>query len=63
MANQISLKLAMVKRWVKILTGSSATAIKQGKGRLYSTDFIKGYYNDLTGKVGEGTILDKNGIQ
>lgn len=62
MANQIALKLAMVKRWFKILTGSSATAVKQGRGRFYSAEGIKGYYNDLTGKVGEGTLLDGNGI-
>lgn len=62
MANQISLKLAMIKRWFKILTGSSATAVKQGRGRFFSTDCIKGYYNDLTGKVGEGTLLDGEGI-
>ena len=62
MANQISLKLAMIKRWCKILTGTSATAVKQGRGRVFATDNIKGYYNDLTGKVGDGTLLDKNGI-
>lgn len=62
MANQISLKLAMLKRWFKILTGSSATAVKQGKGRFFSSYSIKGYYNDLTGKVGDGTLLDENGI-
>lgn len=62
MANQISLKLAMIKRWCKILTGTSATAVKQGRGRMFATDSIKGYYNDLTGKVGDGTLLDKNGI-
>lgn len=62
MANQVSLKLAMVKRWFKILTGSSATAVKQGRGKYFDTKSVKGYYNDLTKKVGEGTSLDNEGI-
>lgn len=36
--------------------------LTQGEGQFYSTDEIKGYYNDLRGKVERTTTLDKNGI-
>ena len=56
------MKTALFKRWLNILTGKSATAVRQGKGKFYAVDKIKGYYNDLTLKVGNGTELDADGI-
>ena len=52
----------LLKRWINMLTGKSSFHVKQGKGKCYSKTEIKGYYNDLTNKVSDKTILDKNGI-
>lgn len=60
--NQLQMKINMLKRWLNIICGKSATAIKQGKGCSYSTIEIKGYYNDLTGKICQGTKLDEGGL-
>lgn len=62
MANQVTMKLKMFQRWLRILNGKSATAIPQGIGQCYSKTEISGYYNDLTGKVGQGTLLDDDGL-
>lgn len=50
------------KRWINIALGKSAVAVEQGVGKCYSKSEIRGYFNDLTGKVSPGTLLDKNGI-
>jgi hypothetical protein len=51
-----------MKRWAKMLTGKSSFHVKQDVGKFYSKVEIKGYYNDMTNKVSNKTILDKNGI-
>lgn len=55
-------KRALIRRWLNIILGRSATAVKQGVGKYYSATEIKGYYNDLTLKSGSGTELDENDI-
>lgn len=55
-------KMTLIKRWIGILSGKNRVAIKQGPGKYYKKDDIAGYYNDLTGKVNERTLLDKTGI-
>lgn len=60
--NQLSQKIAMFKRWAKILGGKTAVAVEQGPSKYFSTTEIAGYYNDLTGKVSSNTLLDDNGI-
>lgn len=57
-----SLKLVMIRRWISILLGRTAVAVPQGVGRAYSLTEVKGFYNDLTRKVGNGTDLDPEGI-
>ena len=52
----------LLKRWINMLNGKSSFHVKQDKGKCYSKTEIKGYYNDLTNKVSEKTILDENGI-
>lgn len=52
----------LIKRWINMIIGKSSFHVKQDIGRYYSKNEIKGYYNDLTNKVTEKTILDKNGI-
>ena len=54
--------LRLFKKWVKMLGGKSVFHMKQGKGKIYSTHEVNGYYNDLTCKVCASTLLDKNGI-
>lgn len=58
----LSGKIALIKRWLKIVTRQNCVAIKQGEGKNYSKDEIAGYYNDLTGKVNSETLLDDDGI-
>lgn len=60
--NQFRKKLAMFKRWKKILCGESVLASSQGKGKIFSVSEVKGYYNDLTTKVNDKTLLDDEGI-
>lgn len=54
--------IKLMKRWSNMLTGTSAFHVKQGVGKFYSKEEIRGYYNDLTNKVSDKTVLDKNGI-
>lgn len=54
--------IKLFKRWFDMLTGKSIFHVKQGVGNFYSKDEVKGYYNDLTGKVNQKTKLDDNGI-
>lgn len=58
----INSKIALMKRWGKIIFGKNLVAINQGIGKVYSIDRLEGYYNDLTGKVSNKAILDSNGI-
>lgn len=60
--SQLLQKAAMVKRWLKILTGKTEVAVDQGPGRVYEIGHIAGYYNDLTGKVSPNTLIDADGI-
>lgn len=53
---------ALICRWEKIITGKNRVAIDQKRGKLYKKNRIAGYYNDLTGKVNEQTLLDDQGI-
>ena len=62
MSGMLKLKLTMAKRWISILTGKTAVALPQGKGRIYSLAEVKGFYNDLTLKVGDSTDTDESGI-
>ena len=54
--------LKLVKRWINMLLGKSQFHVEQGRGKCYSLSEIKGYYNDLTNKVSDKTILDDKGI-
>lgn len=55
-------KITLIKRWIGIISGKNRVAVHQKKGKYYSKEKIAGYYNDLTGKVNEKTLLDSNGI-
>lgn len=55
-------KIQLIRRWMNIALGKSAVAVEQGVGKCYSRDRIRGYYNDLTGKVSPATLLDDEGI-
>ena len=56
----ISVKL--IKKWMNMIRGKSVFHVTQNEGKYYSLDEVKGYYNDLTGKVTSTTLLDLNGV-
>lgn len=47
----MSISLYKIKKWTKMLMGNSISHVDQGVGKIYSTDKIEGYYNNLTEKV------------
>ena len=55
-------KIKLLKRWKEMATGKSSFNVEQGIGKIYSTEEIKGYYNDLTNKVSNNTVLDSHDI-
>lgn len=55
-------KITLIKRWIGIISGNNRVAVIQDVGKIYSKDDIAGYYNDLTGKVNDKTLLDDKGI-
>ena len=55
-------RITLLRRWMGMLLGKSRVATEQKSGELYSRQDIKGYYNDLTGKVNDQTLLDEQGI-
>lgn len=54
--------IRLIKKWLNMFSGESIFHVEQSIGKCYSKNKIKGYYNDLTNKVSEQTILDNNGI-
>lgn len=57
-----SQKIAMVRRWALMAAGRTSVAVPQGKGRLFQSNEVSGYYNDLTGKYLANPELDGAGI-
>lgn len=47
----MAINIIQIQRWTKMLVGRSVEHVNQGIGKVYSKNEIKGYYNDLTGKV------------
>ena len=62
MQGQLSQKVAMLRRWGRILGGGTTVAIEQGRGRASEPGQLLGYWNDLTGKVSADTLLDSEGV-
>ena len=56
------ISIALIKKWKRMLEHNDVLHVEQGKGQFYSVDKIKGYYNDLRGKIERTTTVDKNGI-
>lgn len=52
----MSLSVYNIKKWTKMVTGKSILHVNQPKGKIYSKNLVKGYYNDLTEKVLKGNI-------
>lgn len=59
---QLSQKTTMLRRWAKMLGGGTAVAVEQGRGRVCVPGELRGYWNDLTGKVSPDTLLDGGGV-
>lgn len=55
-------KITLIKRWIGIMLGKNRVAVVQSVGKYYRKGEIAGYYNDLTGKVNDKTLLDEDGI-
>lgn len=53
---------ALIEKWKKMLKHDDVLHTDQGEGQFYSVDEIRGYYNDLRGKVVHTVTIDKNGI-
>lgn len=47
----MGISLYKIKKWYKMMTGSSISHVNQGVGTCYLKTEIAGYYNDLTEKV------------
>lgn len=47
----MALDIYNIKRWIRMVAGVSTEHVNQGMGTVYSLTGVKGYYNDLTGKV------------
>ena len=47
----MAINIYNIRKWYKMLTGTSVLHVDQGVGKSFSANEIKGYYNDLTGKV------------
>ena len=47
----MGISLYKIKKWYKMMTGSSISHVNQGEGTCYSKTEVSGYYNDLTEKV------------
>ena len=47
----MSLTVYNIKKWYRMLTGNSILHVNQDIGRQFSSDSLKGYYNNLTEKV------------
>lgn len=47
----MALTLYNIKKWYKMVTGRSVLHVNQDIGKCFSTQTVKGYYNNLTDKV------------
>jgi len=53
----------LLNKWVKMLTGKSNLHVAQDEGKSYSKENVKGYYNNLTEKVlNPSVLLDETGL-
>jgi hypothetical protein len=62
MQGQLLQKVTMLRRWGRILSGGTAVAVEQGRGRASEPGQLLGYWNDLTGKVSADTLLDSEDV-
>lgn len=58
----VKAKTQILKKWIKMISGKSVLHVKQGIGKEFDRNQIKGYYNDFTLKVSSLTNLDENNI-
>ncbi len=47
----MAVSLYKIKKWYKMMTGTSIVHVNQGVGTCYSKTEVAGYYNDLTEKI------------
>ncbi len=56
------ISLSLVKKWKNMLLHKSVLHVNQTEGLFYSTEELRGYYNNLTDKVVYTSLLDEKGI-
>lgn len=56
----MGLNIHKLKKWSKMVNGSSILHVEQDIGKAYSVNSVKGYYNDMTKKVLNRDISDCN---
>lgn len=47
----MSISLYKIRKWYKMVSGSSVHHVNQNEGKIYSKDKVEGYYNNLTEKI------------
>lgn len=55
----MAISIYKLKKWTKMLMGTSISHVNQGEGRCYRSDSVGGYYNDLTEKVSKRELSDE----
>ncbi len=59
----MSLTIYNIRKWFMMMTGKSIYHVRQGVGKCYSLECVRGYYNDLTAKVtGLPALLSKDAL-
>lgn len=58
----MGLSVYNVKKWFRMLTGTSSEHVTQGVGKCWKPGEISGYYNDLTEKIEKTKTLDPDGL-
>lgn len=59
----MSVSIYNIKRWIKMLNGTSIYHVRQDLGRVFIPGKLNGYFNDMTQKVIMGeTNIDDDGI-
>lgn len=61
MKEKVRKKILLIYRWLRIIFRKSSL-VEQGKGKFYSVNSVKGYYNDFTQKLSVDYGYDKQGI-
>lgn len=51
-----------IKKWYRMLTGTSFEHVNQGMGKCFTADHVSGYFNDMTEKITMTTDFGEDGL-